>query len=45
MLITIMAVQTVNLTRLAKTQYYLTMDRTNWKWGKKKDINVLFWGC
>jgi len=84
MLIAIIAVQTVNLTRLAnymeenaciasryrrlqrfflyckmdynavaifiiklfgfdKTQYYLTMDRTNWKWGKK-DINVLFLG-
>jgi len=84
MLIAIMAVQTVNLTRLAnymgeksrissryrrlqrffqhceinyntvaifiiklfgfdQTQYYLTIDRTNWKWGKK-DINVLFLG-
>jgi hypothetical protein len=84
MLIAIIAVQTVNLTRLAnymrektniasryrrlqrfflyckmdydavaifiiklfgfdKAQYYLTMDRTNWKWGKK-DINVLFLG-
>jgi hypothetical protein len=58
MLIAIIAVQTVNLTRLANymgekaniasryrrlAQYYLTMDRTNWKWGKK-DINVLFLG-
>jgi len=24
-------------------KYYLTMDRTNWKWGKK-DINILFLG-
>lgn len=85
MLVALMAVQTVNLTRLAnylddkkhqissryrrlqrffsyceidyngiatfimklfgfdKQPFYLTMDRTNWKWGKK-DINILFLG-
>lgn len=84
-LIALMAVQTVNLTRIAnymgdikskiparyrrlqrffsyckinydviaafiiklfgfdQKKFYLTMDRTNWKWGKK-DINVLFLG-
>lgn len=85
MLLALMAVQTVNLTRLAnylddkkykissryrklqrffsycvidynmiavfimklfgfdRKKFFLTMDRTNWKWGKK-DINVLFLG-
>lgn len=39
----IIAAFIVKLFGFDKTQYYLTMDRTNWKWGKK-DINVLFLG-
>lgn len=37
------AIFIIKLFGFDKTQYYLTMDRTNWKWGKK-DINVLFLG-
>ena len=33
----------VKLFGFDQKQFYLTMDRTNWKWGKK-DINVLFLG-